>query len=274
MNYGSGFWTISILFPLLCVFALWAVLRRCPRKTQRLFILILMLLNVFQHFLKPFIYPQYAGTGLSHLVTAYNMCSFLIMISPVVFLWGNRFFRNFLYVVGTAAGIGTIIFPVWYIGLDIAALGWDYARFYICHSLLFAGSLLPLLLGHHRPSYKEFWQVGLGFLMGLFVILVNNVICISAGLYLGADSRDIYSGLWQTNPCMMMGPPASLPWIANVARIFTPSVFLGNNPSGNFAPILWYAVPLYLVISIISMFLFFAMDRKNLLADLRRLSKR
>jgi hypothetical protein len=68
----------------------------------------------------------------------------------------------------------------------------------------------------------------------------------------------------------MMGPPAAQSHIVKVVRFFTPPVFLGKNPSGNFAPILWYAVPLYLAISIGAMLLFFAVDRKNLAADLRR----
>lgn len=274
MAYGSGIYVISVLFILLCAGMAWAVLRHRSVKTQRIVILCIMLLNVFQHFMKPFIYPLYANTGFSHVVTAYNVCAFMIIISPAVYLWGNRLLRNFLCIVGTAAGIGTIIFPVWYIGTDVSDLWPSYVRYYICHGLLFLSSLLTMLLNHHRPSYKEFWHVGLGFLMDLFVVLVNNVIFISAGLYLQADSQDIYGSLWIDNPCLLMGPSEALSWIADISRIFTPDVFLGNNPAGRYAPILWYAVPVYLGISIICMLLFCAIDHKNFSADLDRLKKR
>ena len=49
--------------------------------------------------------------------------------------------------MGSVAGIAAIALPVWYIGMDVSELGWDYARFYICHALLFITSVLPLLLG-------------------------------------------------------------------------------------------------------------------------------
>lgn len=274
MHYGSGFHILSILFILMCVFGVWAILRRCSLKIQRLVILGFMLLNILQHFLKPHLYPHYAGMGFSHLQTAYNVCAFLIIISPAVFMWGNRLLRNFLYLIGTVAGMGTIVFPVWYIGMDVSALGWDYARFYTCHGLLFMSSLLPLLLNHHKPSYKEFWHVGLGFLLTLVFVLANNVIFISAGLYAGADIHNIYGSLWIDNPCMLMGPPDSLSWLTDVVRIFTPSVFLRNNTTGTFAPILWYALPVYLAISIVTAFIFAAIDRKNLSKDLCRLIKK
>lgn len=273
MHYGSGLYLFSILFLLLCLTGAWVILRRCCVNVQRFAVLLLMVLNVFQHVMKPILYPHYRGQGFSHVVTAYNMCAFLILLSPAVYLWGNRLFRNFLYVMGTVAGIGAIVFPIWFIGMDPTELGWEYVRFYTCHVLLFLSSLLPLLLGHHKPSYKEFWQVGLGFLLALCAILVNNMILISAGFYKGAVGGDMYTILLQHNPCMMMRPWGSASWILAFVRIFSPSVFLGNNPSGNFVPILWYAVPLYLTISFFCLVLFCAMDRKNLSADMKRLSK-
>lgn len=270
MRYGSGVHILSVLVALLCLGGTWAILRRCSVKRQQLAVLGIMLLNAAQHFLKPFLYPQYAGTGFSHVETAYNVCAFLIIISPVVYLRGNRLFRNFLWVIGTVAGIGTIAFPVWYIGRDLSVLWRDYVRFYICHSLLLCSSALPLLLGHHKPSYKEFWQVGLGFLLALVFVLANNVAFISAGLYSGTHSRDIYAGLWKDNPCLMMGPPEALSWLADISRMFTPAIFLGENPAGICVPILWYAIPLYLGISLGSFLLFAAMDRKNFAAALRK----
>ena len=274
MRYGSGIYILSVAAALLCVFGAWALLRRCSRRVQRITVLGIMLLNLLQHFMKPVLYPQYAGTGFSYVQTAYNVCALLIISSPAVCLWGNRFLRNCLYVIGTVAGIGTIVFPVWFMGMEVSELGWEYARFYICHLLLLLGSALPLLLRHHRPEFREFWHVGVGFFLALVLVLANNVIMISAGCYTGADSRDIYGALRAHNPCMMMGPPPTMPWIADAARALSPDVFLGDNPAGAYVPILWYAIPVYLGINLLSFVIFAAMDHKNFRADLRRLIKK
>lgn len=273
MNYGSPFYIFSLVLLLAIATLVWAILRKRSVRTQRIAVLLLMCANTLQHFLKPLIYPQYAGTGFTALETAYNMCAVLIIISPFVFLWGNRFLKNFIFM-GFTAGIAAIAVPFWYIGMEVSQLGWDYGRFYICHAVLFIASLMTRLLGLHKPSYKEFWQPGLAFLLALSVILLNNVIFIALGLYPGADAGDLYGSLMAVNPCLMMGPSEDQLWLVDLVKYFTPSVFLGSNPTGQFAPILWYALPLYLGQSVIT-FVFFALsDWKNFSADMKRLGKK
>lgn len=269
MEYGSGIYMISVGGLLLLAVGAWAVLRRCTDKVQRIAVFSVMLLNVLQHFLKPFLYPQYAGQGFSYNMTAYNLCALLIILSPVAYLWKNRFLRNFVLMVGAVAGLSAIVFPVWFIGRPVWSLQWHYGRFYICHALLFLSSVLPLALGHHRPSYKEFWQVGLAFLLGLCVILINDVLLICAGIYPKIGTMGMYELLLETNTCLMMGPPKGLPWLTDIIGIFSPSFFMGNNPAGQYVPILWYAIPLYLGITVTALLVFSAMDHKNLAADIQ-----
>lgn len=270
LQYGSPFYMAMLFLLLSLTGVFYFCFRKKSQMVQKRIILAIMILNVLQHFLKPFLYPEYKGTGFNSLISAYNMCSVLIISSPIVFLWGSRFFKNFLYFVGSAAGIGAIAVPFWYIGKPISQLGWDYGRFYFCHALLFIGSILPLLFGLHKPSYKEFWQVGLGFLLALGVVLINDVVFMSMGLFSGVSGISIYDNLRKINPCWVMGPPPELPWLANLADILTPKVFLGKNPAGNFAPLLWYAVPLYVAISLAAFGLFAVIDRKQFSKDLRR----
>lgn len=267
MYYGSPFYIFSIVLLLGIAAAAWAVLRRCSIRVQRNAVLALMLMNTFQHFFKPLIYPQYWGTGFSSLMSAYNMCAVLIILSPAVFLWGNRFLKNFIFFVGTVAGIAAISVPFWYIGMDVSELGWDYARFYICHAILFVTSLTPLTLGLYRPRWKEFWQVGLAFFLALGIILINDVIFIRLGLYPGADAGDVYGSLLRLNPCGTMGPPDGLPWVADLVKVFTPAVFRG-------VPILWYAIPLYLGVSLIALGMFLIADRKGFATDLKKWKKK
>lgn len=88
MYYGSPFYIASLAALPILAGLIYAVLRRRGKKTQRTVVLILMILNTAQHFLKPLIYPQYWGTGFSSIVSAYNMCAVLIIFSPFVLLWG------------------------------------------------------------------------------------------------------------------------------------------------------------------------------------------
>ncbi len=270
MDYGSPFYIFSLVFLLALAFGAWAVLRRLSEKQQHRVIFVLMLMNTLQHLCKPLLYPQYHGMGFSSLETAYNMCAVLILASPWVFLWGSRFLKNFVFFVGTVAGIAAISLPYWYIGMEVAELGWDYFRFYFCHAVLFVASVLPLALRLHKPRWREFWQVGLAFLLALCVILLNDVIFICLGLYPGADAADLYGSLLRINPCMLMGPPEGLPWVRELVGMFTPDSLMGGNPAGLCAPILWYAIPVYLGISLLALIVFSLVDRAGFRADIRR----
>ena len=271
MHIGSLFHIGSVVFILILSIAVLFILKKFNERTQRTILLIFMILNTLQHFLKPLIYPQYWGSGFSSLSTAYNMCAVLIILSPFVFVSNNRFLKNFVLFIGSVAGLGAIAIPVWYLGKPVSELGWDYIRFYICHGLLFISSFLPLVLRLHSAKYYEFWQIGLGFLMALCIILINDVIFMSVGLFPGADPENLYQSLVHTNPCLMMGPKESMSWLTDIIKYFSPSLFMGNNASGNYAPILWYAIPLYLGISIISFVVFSLVDWKNFSKDIKKL---
>ena len=271
MYFGSPLYLASILLLVSVTAILWVVLRKRSRRTQQTVVLVLLVVNTLQHLLKSWIYPQYFGMGFTLLSTAYNVCAVLIMAAPFVLLWGNRFLKNFLFFIGSAAGVGAIAMPYWYFGVPVQELGWRYFRFYLCHALLFVSCLLPLLLGLHKPSYREFWQVGLGFLLTLCIILVNNVIFMSIGLWPDENSVPLYEQLLSINPCMMMGPKKDLEWLVNIIKPFSPDVFLGDNPAGRYAPILWYAVPVYVGISVLTFVLFALIDRKAFSSDVRHL---
>ncbi len=273
MDFGSLFYIFSLVLLLGSAAGIWWLLRRCSERTQRTVVFLLMLMNTLQHFFKPLIYPQYRGMGFSALETAYNVCAVLIIASPWVFLWGGRFLKNFVFFAGTVAGLAAIAVPVWYLGMEVTDLGWDYFRFYLCHGLLFASSLMPLVLGLHKLRWREFWQVGLGFLLALCLILLNDLLFISLGLYPGTDPGDLYGSLVKMNPFMMMGPPEELLWLKELAGILTPGFFLGENPWGLCVPILWYAIPVYLVESLVCFVVFALADRAGFREDWKNIKK-
>lgn len=264
MDYGSPVYMASLVVLMCLPLGGWLLLHRCSQKLCRSVILVIMLVNLGQHLCKSLLYPQYRGDGFTAISTASNLCGTLIILSPLVLLSKSRLLKNFVYFTGTVAGAAAIIFPYWYIGWDVSRLGWEYGRFYLCHALLFLGSVLPLLLGLHRPSYREFWQVGAGFFLALCIIFINDVICIAIGIYPGATMDTFYASMQKINPCGLMGPPRELPWLKNLAQALSPPIFIGQNPSGQYVPILWYAVPLLTIISLIAAILFALLDRKNL----------
>lgn len=262
MYYGSPFYFLSLLILLGLGVGLWFLLRRRGEKVCRGAVLALMLVNLFQHFFKAWIYPQHFGEGFTSVSTAYNMCATLIILSPVALLSKNRFLKNFVFFVGSAAGLAAIAFPQWFIGWQVSQLGWKYFRFYLCHALLFLSSVLPLALGLHRPHVREFWHTGTGFLLALCGIVINDFLCMALGIYPGASINTFYQSMLEINPCGIMGPPAGLSWLEPIVRVFSPSAFTGANPSGIYVPILWYAIPLFLGISIASAALFSFLDKK------------
>lgn len=274
MNYGSPFYLLMILLMMAAVAGLFLLLRKRSERIKKAVVLSLMLLNLFQHLFKWAIYPMYRGIGFNVLSTAYNMCATLIILSPIAFLTASNFLKNFVYPVGCAAGFVAVAVPYWYIGMSVSELGWEYARFYICHALLFISSLLPLLLGLHKPSFKAVLQPGAAFLLALVIILINDIVFITLGLFQGYGHEDLYGSLLKINPCFSMGPPEEFIWLRDLSAVFTPAVFLGQSSTGLYTPILWYAIPLYIGITLVAIALFFSMDAKNLRAYAANLKAR
>jgi len=213
-------------------------------------VFLLALVNFTQHIFKAYIYPQYHNDFSPHLSSAYNICAFLILVSPLVLLFNNQLLKNFVSCVGMFAGLGTMLVPYWFIGKT--AFSWEVYRFYICHALLFISSFLPMLLGLRKLEWKHTWKIGLLYFGMLFLILVNDAVLIRLGLYPVKNPEDLFACLSELNPGCSMHPSAQFDWIVDIVAIFTPSFFLGNNPWGVYIPILWYAIPLYLGMTLLA----------------------
>lgn len=104
IDYGSFAYCFYLLLPFAITVALYFVLRRRSMRTKKILIFCLLIANFIQHVLKTYIYPQYDG-GFSYNQTAYNMCAFLILVSPFIFLCKNDFLKDAIFFFGTAAGI-------------------------------------------------------------------------------------------------------------------------------------------------------------------------
>lgn len=250
VEYGSPAYIAFILFTLAIPTALFFIFRKRSDRVKKYLILGIMLLNIAQHFLKSVLYPHLGLEGFTIFSTAYNVCAFLIIASPLAMIFRFKFLRDFFFYVGTIAGMIAIAVPYWSIGKPF----WDadYIRSFICHSLLFTSSVLPLMFGFHKTSYKSFYKVGLCFVAAIGLILLNDALCIYLGIYPGVSAEDgVFNALATINPLWTFGPPDNFAWVRGIVKFFVPDSWVGVSGT-DCIPVLWYAFPLYLGVTLIA----------------------
>ena len=262
IRYGNIVHISSILLAILLVVLLTLLLRKRTEKTKKIVIFAILFLNLFQHIFKCIVWPQYYGTGFGELNSAYNMCAFLIIVSPFIFLLKVKALKDFIFYIGTTAGIIAISVPYWFIGNSI--LTFEYLRFYTCHSLLFIGSMLPITLGLHKISVKNVWKIGFISLGALLIVLANGFV-FSFFKY-KPNWEDVMKSFLSKNPVWALHPTEGFERVAKIITIFTPKIFLGGD-GGGYTPILWYAIPVYSLMTIlcliVSLFFHFVVYKKR-----------
>lgn len=273
IDYGSFAYCFYLLLPFAITVALYFVLRRRSMRTKKIVIFCILIANFIQHVLKTYIYPQYDG-GFSYNQTAYNMCAFLILVSPFIFLCKNDFLKDAIFFFGTAAGITAMAIPHWFIGKT--AFDWEVYRFYICHGLLLVGSLLPVLLGAHRINYRNFWKLPFFYFIAEIIILLNDSFFIITG-YGGFSytAENLYEALYNLNPVWSMHPHPDFAVLNNIIDFFTPD-FFWRNAAGEEAyfPVLWSAIPIYLLITVLGFILSVSLDFRHAKQDFIRLKNK
>lgn len=259
MQYGNLAYFFYPGLILLFSAALYLLLRRRSEQTKKGVLLAVMLANVLQHLCKRHLYPMYWDAPYDlRLSTAYNLCALLILIAPFVLLGRNSLWRDFFVLFGTNAGVMTMAFPHWYIGQSIWQ--WDVFRYYLCHGLLFSGALLMLLLGLHRLSRRNFWKLPFLFFLSLVLITFNDIVIWAIQ---GAQG-DLWRVLNEYNPCWLFHPPEQFRQILPLIRFFTPNVFLADPVTGRpYIPLLWYCIPMYLLISVVAFSLCTPAERRQ-----------
>jgi hypothetical protein len=193
------------------------------------------------------------------------MCALLILLSPLAFFIKLSPLRDFIYFIGTSAGVVALLVPYWNIGDD--ALSGEFVRFFICHMVLLASSILPLLFGHHKASWRRFAFLGISFFAAIGLILLNDALMIRIGLYPGFSGENIWEGLKAANPIWSFSPPESFSFVIKIVDVFTPDFLMGDKSGKNLVPVLWYFIPLYLFISLAAFAIFALCDRENFTRD-------
>ena len=268
LNYFNYAHIITLLASAGFIAAFYFPLRNKSVFAKEVAIYFLMGVNITQHFFKFLIWPHLWGTGLGIGNTAYNVCAILIIASPFVYLGKSTLLKQYVAYVGTIGAAVTLFFPYWFIGIDF--LSWEFLRFWTCHTLLVATSLLPALWGLVKFDYRDGWKFGLIFLLMLALILTNNIAFLLA--FGEATSDTLYDALLAHNPLWMMSPAGGFEALKPVFEGLSPSIFL-ETESHPYIPILWYAIPMYIMFTIIAYILGGVIDRKRLWGSTKTLIK-
>lgn len=247
---------------------IYLLFRKCSNRTKKIVLLVMMLINIGQHLLKSFVWPHLWGHGFTYSNTCYNVCASLILVSPFVFFFGKGAMRDALVYIGTFGPLLAIVVPFWFDGHNL--FEWEVLRFYVCHVLLVATSILPALWGLTKLSYKSFAAVPLCFFALLILIIFNAIVCVTLGL-VGNGTASLFDTLYSLNPCWVMhpAPPKGFEWAGAALEVFSPPIFLGN-AERPYTPLLWYAIPMYLLIAILTFLIGILVDRKRFAADLKK----
>lgn len=256
---------IYMLIPPAVVLLLYLIFRKCSMRTKRAVVFTVALLNTLQHLLKIYIYPQYAGESFGGRSTAYNMCAFLILATPIVLLIGSQLWQNFFFYIGSIAGFASICVTYW-----LKEPIEEQIRFVICHGLLFISSILPGIFGIYKIDWKKCWRLPFVFYTILMILIINNMITYEFGVVDKHGATTLYEFLVVENPCWAMGPPANYPFVEALVAPFTPSIFLASK-GGVTTPILWFAIPLFILITVIGFILGIILDNKNFKKDMKAL---
>ncbi len=237
VEYFSAAHILSMLAVVVFVGGLYFALKNRSDHVRFVVILVLIGLNIVQHFFKQFVWKNEWGKPFGSINTAYNMCAAMILLSPFAYLCGCRSLKDFWACAGTASGLVPIVLPMRFLGETM--FQWEFFRSFTCHALLTASCSLPLLWGEARPRRREIPLYGLYFLAALFLVYANN--CVFYLLFEGSTKETLYDDLFAYNPMQIMGPEWYFPqWILRLVP-----AFLLTAANGHPIPVLWYAHLLY-----------------------------
>jgi len=241
---------------------LYFLFKNRSEKTQRILIFSLMVVNLLQHLLKIYVYPQYHGQSFGAISTAYNMCALLIIITPFIYLFGSELWKNFIVYVGSFAGTISILVTYW-----LAEPIEGQIRFVFCHALLLYTSILPALFGIYKINYRKCYKLPFVFYTCLMILIVNDVITYTTGLAGELGNTTLLEFLYEQNPCWVMGPSDDYALVAKIIAVFTPK-FLED------VILLWYSIPIFLLITLGSFGLGVWLDNERFTSDYEKFKEK
>lgn len=261
------------------VVGLYFALRSRSVTTQKAVLFGLLALGFVMHFTKVY-YPPYSVDEARMLRDSWfvNICGANIALFPFFFWSKNDKIKDYMFYIGVISGLIALFYPQEPMAkVDQLAEQLDIIRFYYHHWMVLAVPLLMVLLGHHKLSYKRVLSAPTGLLLLMLFIMLNQIFQSELG-FIPLRDRGNFFGIDYKNTSYIWGPGTN-DAIGNFLALFTPEIFK-TVPVGEFAgqvkywPWFWLIVPVYLIVTPLSVLMALIFDHKSLAADLKKLKQR
>ena len=270
------FWIILLSF---ATVGLYYALKNKSARLQNTVLLSLLLVGLLLHFLKWFI-PPYSTNESVRLSESWfvNICGANIGLFPFLFLSKSERVKNYMLYIGIISGFIAMIYPIEPIEkANQLAEQLDIIRFYYHHWMLFSVPLLRVLFGLHKPSYRGVLDAPTGLLAVMLFIILNQILQSELGFIPLRDGTDFFDINYRNNS-YIWGPKEN-DAIGELFATFTPKIFK-TVPVGEFAgeekywPWFWMIVPVYVLVTPLSLLVSLIFDRKRLASDIKILFTR
>ena len=258
------------------IVGLYFLLRNKTEFTKKAVLFGLLAFGLLLHFLKVYI-PPYSVDEARMLRDSWlvNICGANIGLFPFFFFSKNNKVKDYMFYIGILSGLIALFYPQEPIAkADQLGEQLDIVRFYYHHWMVMAVPMLMALLGLHQPSYKRVLWAPTGLLLVMLFIMLNQIFQSELGFIPLRDSEEFF-GIGYKNTSYIWGP-GSDDAIGNFLALFTPK-FFKTVPVGEFAgqvkywPWFWMIVPVYVLVTPLSLLVAAVFDRKAIAKDLQKL---